>query len=148
MQIPDGDPRVSSSRCMEFTRSSAACGSGATSVFFDRVQTREQVNQLTAYIDASQVYGSDPDLASHLRNLTAGDLGRLREGPSFGYGKPLLPFNNGLPVDCRRHGCQMAIARFLDCLCLALWASGLWLRFATLQNLIPSFPWIAPGWRV
>ena len=39
---------------MEFTRSSAACGSGATSVFFDRVQTREQINQLTAYIDASQ----------------------------------------------------------------------------------------------
>ena len=23
-------------------------------------------------------------------------------------------------------------------------ASGLWLRYATLQNLIPSFPWIAP----
>ena len=29
-------------------------------------------------------------------------------------------------------------------MCLALWASGLWLRYATLQNLIPSFPWIAP----
>ena len=42
------------------------------------------------------------------------------------------------------HGCQMAIARFLDHMCLALWASGLWLRYATLQNLIPSFPWIAP----
>ena len=38
----------------------------------------------------------------------------------------------------------MAIARFLDCMCLALRASGLWLRCATLQNLIPSFPWIAP----
>ena len=29
--------------------------------------------------------------------------------------------------------------------------SGFWtmapLRYATLQNLIPSFPWIAPGWR-
>ena len=42
------------------------------------------------------------------------------------------------------HGCQMAIARFLDRMCLALRASGLWLRYATLQNLIPSFPWIAP----
>ena len=41
-----------------------------------------------------------------------------------------------------RHGCQMAIARFLDLMCL--WASGLWLRYATLQNLISSFPWIAP----
>ena len=25
-----------------------------------------------------------------------------------------------------------------------LWASRLWPRYATLQNLIPSFPWIAP----
>ena len=48
----------------------------------------------------------------------------------------------------RRHGCQMAIARFLDRMCLALRASGRWLRYAALQNLIPSFPWIAPGWRV
>ena len=23
---------------------------------------------------------------------------------------------------------------------------GLWLRYATLQNLIPDFPWIAPSW--
>ena len=38
----------------------------------------------------------------------------------------------------------MAIAGFLDHMCLALRASGLWLRYATLQNLIPSFPWIAP----
>ena len=42
------------------------------------------------------------------------------------------------------HGCQMATARFLNHMCLALPASGLWLRYATLQNLIPSFPWIAP----
>ena len=34
------------------------------------------------------------------------------------------------------HGCQMAIARFLDWKCLAL--------RPTLQNLTPSFPWIAP----
>ena len=52
--------------------------------------------------------------------------------------------DNGLPD----HGCQVAIAKFLDCTCLALCASGLWLCYATLQNLIPSFPWIAPGWRV
>ena len=37
----------------------------------------------------------------------------------------------------------MAIAKLLDCMCWALWALGLWLRYATLQNLIPSFPWIA-----
>ena len=36
------------------------------------------------------------------------------------------------------HGCQMTIARFLDRMCLALRASELWLRYATLQNLIPQ----------
>ena len=50
-----------------------------------------------------------------------------------------------------KHSCQMAIARFLDRMCLALQASGLWLRYATLQILIPSFPWIVPprppSWR-
>ena len=35
----------------------------------------------------------------------------------------------------REHGCQMALAGFLDRVCLALWASGLWLRYAALQNL-------------
>ena len=30
----------------------------------------------------------------------------------------------------------MAIARFLDSMCLALRASGLWLRYATLQNFL------------
>ena len=33
------------------------------------------------------------------------------------------------------HGCQMAIAGFLDRMLLALRASGQWLRYATLQNL-------------
>ena len=36
------------------------------------------------------------------------------------------------------HGCQMAIARFLNRLCLYLRASGLWLRYAALQNLIQN----------
>ena len=34
------------------------------------------------------------------------------------------------------HSCQMAIAGFLDGMCLALRASGLWLRYATPQNLV------------
>ena len=55
---------------------------------------------------------------------------------------PGPPVRAGRPR--QEHGCQMAIARFLDRMCLALRASGLWLRYAALQNLIPSFPWIAP----
>ncbi len=101
-----------SSGCMEFTRSSATCGSGATSVFTSRLQQRQQLNQLTSYIDASQVYGSSLDLAISLRNLT-NDKGRLREGPSFNYGKPLLPFNTRHVVDCRRDPRQSSIGCFL-----------------------------------
>ena len=60
----------------------------------------------------------------------------------------ISPFQRPKPERCAvvksTHGCQMAIARFLDHMCLALRASGLWLRYATLQNFIPSFPRIAP----
>ena len=56
---------------------------------------------------------------------------------------PMMATNTFL-VSPGKHGCQMAIARFLDRLCLALRASGLRLRYAALQNLIPSFPWISP----
>lgn len=100
-------------RCIEFTRSSAACGSGATAVFFDKLQQREQVNQLSAFIDASQVYGNSRDLATALRNLT-NDFGRLREGLTYDYGPlPLLPFNDGHPVDCRRDPRESSIGCFL-----------------------------------
>ena len=47
---------------MEFTRSSPTCGSGSTSVFFEDLQQREQVNRLTSFIDASQVMTSFIDL--------------------------------------------------------------------------------------
>jgi peroxidase len=41
---------------MEFVRNSAVCGSGATSVLLNSMMPREQINQLTSYIDASQVF--------------------------------------------------------------------------------------------
>ena len=111
IQTPSGDPRITKP-CMEFTRSSPACGSGQTSAFFDKLQPREQLNQPTAFIDASQVYGSTLDLAISLRNLT-NDLGRLREGLSFNYGKPLLPFNTRHVIDCRRDPTESNIGCFL-----------------------------------
>ena len=46
------------------------------------------------------------------RNLT-NDLGRLREGQSFSYGKPLLPFNTRHAIDCRRDPRESNIGCFL-----------------------------------
>lgn len=55
MEVPHNDSRIKDRRCMDFIRSSAVCGSDITSVFFSDLHPREQLNQLTSYIDASQV---------------------------------------------------------------------------------------------
>lgn len=102
MDVPPNDPRVRNRRCIDFIRTSAVCGSGMTSVFFDNIQPREQINQLTSYIDASQVYGYSEELSRALRDLNS-DGGRLREGPDFTGWKPLLPFASNEGIDCRRN---------------------------------------------
>tara|TARA_R110002126_G_scaffold75704_2_gene188832 strand:- start:3736 stop:5421 length:1686 start_codon:yes stop_codon:yes gene_type:complete len=59
---------------------------------YDMVQgVREQVNAITAYLDASNVYGSDATRAQALRTMDG--TGRLRTSPG-----DLLPYNTvGLP---------------------------------------------------
>ena len=51
-------------RCINFTRSSSVCLANE----FGRIKKREQVNELTAFVDGSQVYGSDDGLAKILRS--------------------------------------------------------------------------------
>lgn len=102
MDVPPDDPRVTNRRCIDFIRTSSICGSGMTSVFFDYIQPREQINQLTSYIDASQVYGYSEELASNLRDHNT-NWGRLREGPTFPGRKPLLPYAENQGIDCRRN---------------------------------------------
>ncbi|XP_018333589.1 peroxidasin [Agrilus planipennis] len=112
MDVPPNDPRIQNRRCIDFIRTSSICGSGMTSVFFGTVQPREQINQLTSYIDASQVYGFSEELARDLRDLT-NDHGYLRTGRVIGNGKPLLPFANGDAMDCRRNLSESSINCFL-----------------------------------
>ncbi|EDV96683.1 peroxidasin [Drosophila grimshawi] len=103
IEVPPNDPRVTNRRCIDVVRSSAICGSGMTSLFFDGVQHREQINQLTAYIDASQIYGYNTPFAQELRNLTS-EEGLLRVGVHFPKQKDMLPFaapQDGM--DCRRN---------------------------------------------
>src|SRR5262245_30925633 len=56
-----------------------------------RLNRREVINSVTSYIDASMVYGSDPDRAAALRTLKGGKLKTSADGL-------LLPLNDaGLP---------------------------------------------------
>ncbi|KFM73649.1 Peroxidasin, partial [Stegodyphus mimosarum] len=112
IEVPPDDKRINRHRCMEFVRSSSVCGSGLTSVFFNTVQPREQVNQLTAFIDASNVYGSNERVARHLREMSS-NRGVLRSGVLMHTGKPLLPFNDGQPIDCKRDLTESTIDCFL-----------------------------------
>ncbi|XP_037077762.1 peroxidasin homolog [Pollicipes pollicipes] len=112
--IPPGDRRQGHHRCMRLVRSSAACGSGSTSVFGHQLMPREQINGLSSFIDGSMIYGNTETQAHHLRNLSY-PSGRLRNGIFSRPHRPFMPFNDGVPVDCQRDqadrsdiGCFMA----------------------------------------
>ncbi|KAK3087688.1 hypothetical protein FSP39_009192 [Pinctada imbricata] len=67
IDIPTDDPYYNRS-CMSLTRSSPAPR-------VDRVPgAREQLNEVTSYIDASTVYGSDDEIAASLRTFKKGLL--------------------------------------------------------------------------
>ena len=82
IDIPAEDPRLGGSSCMNLVRTVPApaldCG----------VRYREQLNQITHWLDASNIYGSD---LAEQRRVRAGRGGRLlsADGPDFG--SPLLP---------------------------------------------------------
>lgn len=85
--VPAGDPHFDPS------------GTGAQTIPFMRAShdpltgvsaPREQINEITAFIDGSMVYGSDPTRASWLREGTGG---RLKV--SAGEWGDLLPYNDG-----------------------------------------------------
>uniref|UniRef100_A0A0N4ZT87 Peroxidasin n=1 Tax=Parastrongyloides trichosuri TaxID=131310 RepID=A0A0N4ZT87_PARTI len=104
--LPPGDPKLKHARgkfpCMEFDRSAAVCGSGETSPIFQRVSYREQVNIITSFIDASNVYGSTEVDAINLRDLY-NDHGLLRFDIVSGSEKPYLPFERDSDMECRRN---------------------------------------------
>uniref|UniRef100_A0A8C2D4Y6 Peroxidasin n=1 Tax=Cyprinus carpio TaxID=7962 RepID=A0A8C2D4Y6_CYPCA len=114
IMFPPDDPRQrrNGARCMFFVRSSPVCGSGMTSLLMNSVYPREQMNQLTSYIDASNVYGSSQHEAEEIRDL-ASHRGMLRQGIVQRTGKPLLPFATGPPTECMRDENESPIPCFL-----------------------------------
>ncbi|XP_051806344.1 eosinophil peroxidase-like isoform X10 [Acanthochromis polyacanthus] len=106
IQIPSFDPRFgrNSSECIPFFRSAPACGSGETGNIFGMRNIRQQMNTLTAYMDAGQVYGADDAKARSLRNLTT-DQGLLRVNTMYtDNGRELLPFSSMDPRICATRG--------------------------------------------
>lgn len=85
IQIPDNDPfyQQFGLRCMEFTRSMPAIRREC------RFGPREQMNQISAYIDSSNVYGSSQTVSTNLREGRGGRLAVTKQD-----GRDLLPGDN------------------------------------------------------
>ena len=111
IHVPLGDPRIRRHRCIGVTRSSSVCGSGAPSVLFNQVSYREQINEITSYIDGSQVYGSTEEETHNLRDFVS-NRGLLRSGLIMPSGKSLLPPNRGEPVDCQVDATKLHVPCF------------------------------------
>uniref|UniRef100_UPI00398F2A2A myeloperoxidase-like isoform X2 n=1 Tax=Pristiophorus japonicus TaxID=55135 RepID=UPI00398F2A2A len=78
IKISYDDPRITDARqCIPFIRSALACCSA-----FEGMSTCEQINEQTAYIDASNIYGNMEHQAKKLRDFTS-DLGLLMVNPTF-----------------------------------------------------------------
>ncbi|XP_067430560.1 eosinophil peroxidase isoform X4 [Thunnus thynnus] len=94
--IPPNDPRIrpGPESCIPSFRSAPVCGTGFSAYNFGgEPNKREQINALTAFLDLSQVYGSEDKLALFLRDLDRDD-GLLRVNAEFkDNGRELLPFH-------------------------------------------------------
>ncbi|KAL0979365.1 hypothetical protein UPYG_G00184150 [Umbra pygmaea] len=86
--VPEDELHVK--ECIPFIRSAPAC-----SYVFGESNVRQQMNSLTSFIDAGQVYGSEEVQARNLRDLT-NDKGLLRVNTQYtDNGRDLLPFFTG-----------------------------------------------------
>nr|XP_023651854.1 eosinophil peroxidase-like [Paramormyrops kingsleyae] len=97
MMIPPNDARFKKNtnvKCLPFIRSAPACGSGEAETWFGAANVRQQINALTCFLDANQVYGSHDILARNLRNLDC-DTGLMKVNSIYrDNGRDLLPFSN------------------------------------------------------
>ncbi|NXJ69749.1 PERE peroxidase, partial [Rostratula benghalensis] len=93
IKFPPDDPRrLRSNSCMPFIQSASVCN--------PRTFTREQINAVSSFIDASMVYGSEESVAKSIRNQT-NQLGLMAVNQNFtDAGLELLPFENKTKSVC------------------------------------------------
>ncbi|NWH60685.1 PERE peroxidase, partial [Geococcyx californianus] len=93
IKFPPDDPRMlKSNSCMPFIQSASVCN--------PRTFTREQINAVSSFIDASMVYGSEHSVARSIRNQT-NLLGLMAVNQNFtDAGLELLPFENRTKSVC------------------------------------------------
>ncbi|XP_065323101.1 peroxidasin homolog pxn-1-like [Gordionus sp. m RMFG-2023] len=123
-----GDPRIEKFKCIEFVRSSAICGTGSSSYLLSSnnrledeqiLRAREQINTITSFIDASNVYGSSEEFEKQVKESVQGPngkepTGRLKVGLVSQYQfknningsdsndeKYFLPFDTEAGMDCK-----------------------------------------------
>ncbi|XP_045695284.1 lactoperoxidase-like isoform X2 [Phyllostomus hastatus] len=96
IMFPSKDSKVKTQgKCMTFFRAGFVCPTPPYQTL-----TREQINALTSFLDASFVYGPEPSLASRLRNLSS-PLGLLAVNQEvWDHGLAYLPFDNKKPNPC------------------------------------------------
>jgi hypothetical protein len=88
---PSFDPAGTGSKTISFSRSNVAAGTGTSTA-----NPRQQTGLVTAFVDGSQIYGSDAARANALRSFVGGKL-RTSDGN-------MLPFNtSGLANDNDSH---------------------------------------------
>ena len=98
IQVTSADPAFglntrNRANCLPFRRSLPACPTDRPLSF----SPREQINDLTSFIDGSMVYGSNEIVGNAVREFRNG---LLRVGPNFPANQPSLPIDNQKIVAC------------------------------------------------
>ncbi|XP_043818443.1 lactoperoxidase [Dromiciops gliroides] len=109
IMFPPGDPKLNKQGlCMPFFRAGFVCPTHP----FNSL-TREQINALTSFLDASMVYGPEPLLANKLRN-TSSPLGLMAVNEEFSdNGLAFPPFDNKQPSPCKFINATAGVPCFL-----------------------------------
>ncbi|XP_048387275.1 thyroid peroxidase [Stegostoma tigrinum] len=97
------DPHSKINECITFYRSSPSCGTGDQQTLFEalsNLNSRQQINAVTSFIDASTVYGSTAAHATRLRDHSS-KKGLLLANKRYKDGnQELLPFIDQVPSPC------------------------------------------------